>query len=212
MMPQSPPESLIEPLHQMMNALIAKELMRHLDMNVNISVAFALIIKSMTLKKGITKVDDSSKSSSLLKSTITSTKKGNITMLNSYSAMDDKSEEDVEMVYDESANLQSAKTVGSFSDSTANVLNVEKIITMIKEKSKKLAIELQALIRTSMKKDNQSGSPVCWQFGEKVLMICAAKLKPNDRMSIIVYKYSKMVAHICETTSEMVFVTLACTD
>ncbi|GJV96986.1 hypothetical protein Tco_1548563 [Tanacetum coccineum] len=101
----------------MMNALIAKELIRHLDMNVNISVhdathSVALIIKSMMLKKGITKVDDSSKSSSLLKSTITSTKKGNITMLNSYSAMDDKSEEDVEMVYDESANLQSAKTVG----------------------------------------------------------------------------------------------------
>ncbi|GJZ42859.1 hypothetical protein Tco_0590114 [Tanacetum coccineum] len=69
-------------------------------------------------KKGVTKVGNSSKLSSLLKSTITSTKKGNITMSISYSTLDDESKEDIENVYDESANLQSTKIVGSSSTFT----------------------------------------------------------------------------------------------
>ncbi|GJV78718.1 phospholipase-like protein [Tanacetum coccineum] len=69
-------------------------------------------------------------------------------------------------------------------ESTAIVLNMEKIMRIIVEESEKLAIELQDLLLTSIRKDNQSGSPVCWKFGQKVLMICAAKLKPIDRRSI----------------------------
>ena len=62
----------------------------------------------------------------------------------------------------------------------------------------------------------QIASPVCWQFGKKALMICAAKLKLHlpdmvRDMSIAVYDYAQMVAHVCKTASEdnvMVFVTL----
>nr|GEW72402.1 zinc knuckle CX2CX4HX4C [Tanacetum cinerariifolium] len=71
-------------------------------------------------KKGATNVDNASKSSFMLKNSDTSTKKGNITMSNSYSALDDESDEDVENVYDGSANLfQSTKTGGSSSTFTA---------------------------------------------------------------------------------------------
>ncbi|GJT72152.1 zinc knuckle CX2CX4HX4C containing protein [Tanacetum coccineum] len=70
--------------------------------------------------KGAINVGNSSKSSSLLKTKITSTKKGNITMSNSYSALDDEDDEEVENVYGESANIfQSTKTVGSSSTFTA---------------------------------------------------------------------------------------------
>ncbi|GJU33083.1 zinc knuckle CX2CX4HX4C containing protein [Tanacetum coccineum] len=70
-------------------------------------------------KNGATNASNSSKSSSLLKTTFTSTKKGNITMSNSYSALDDEDDEEVENVYDESDNIfQSTKTVRSSSTFT----------------------------------------------------------------------------------------------
>ncbi|GKD18059.1 zinc knuckle CX2CX4HX4C containing protein [Tanacetum coccineum] len=78
-------------------------------------------------KKGATNLGNASKSSSMsknqsLKATVTSTKEGNITMSNSYAALDDESKEDVENVYDESANLlHSLKTGGSSSTFTAVV-------------------------------------------------------------------------------------------
>ncbi|GKF03914.1 hypothetical protein Tco_0034582, partial [Tanacetum coccineum] len=60
-------------------------------------------------KKGATNVGSSSKSPSMLKAT--SMKEGNITMSNSYEALNDESDEDVENVYEESANLfASSKT------------------------------------------------------------------------------------------------------
>ncbi|GKD89795.1 hypothetical protein Tco_1365302 [Tanacetum coccineum] len=75
--------------------------------------------------KGATNLGNASKSSSmlknqLLKATVTSTKEGNITMSNSYAAFGDKSEEDIENVYDKSANLlHSSKTGGISSTFTA---------------------------------------------------------------------------------------------
>ncbi|GKF47647.1 phospholipase-like protein, partial [Tanacetum coccineum] len=78
---------------------------------------------------------------------------------------------------------------------------------MIIEKNEELAHVLQDLIITCLKKDNQIASPVCWQFGKKALMVCAAKLKlrlpdMEQDMSIAVYDYEQMVAYICKTTSE----------
>ncbi|GJR70496.1 hypothetical protein Tco_0016561 [Tanacetum coccineum] len=71
-------------------------------------------------KKGVTKVGNSSKSSSMTKATITSTKKGNIATSNPYSALEDESDEDVKNIYDESANLvQSTKISESSSTFTA---------------------------------------------------------------------------------------------
>ncbi|GJW49836.1 hypothetical protein Tco_0091187 [Tanacetum coccineum] len=58
-------------------------------------------------KKGVTNPGNTSTSSSMLKNqlNVAFDKEGNITMSNSYAALDDESEEDVENVYDESANL-----------------------------------------------------------------------------------------------------------
>ncbi|GKD03928.1 phospholipase-like protein, partial [Tanacetum coccineum] len=84
---------------------------------------------------------------------------------------------------------------------------MENILSMIIEKNEELAHVLRDLIITCLKKDNQVASPLYWQFGKKALMICAAKLKlrlPDMAryMSIAVYDYAQMVAHICKTASE----------
>ncbi|GJW09419.1 hypothetical protein Tco_1575246 [Tanacetum coccineum] len=74
-------------------------------------------------KKGATNVGNASKSSSMLKSTGTSSKKDNITMSNSYYALENEEEEDeehVENMYDESANLfPNSKTCESSSFTAA---------------------------------------------------------------------------------------------
>ncbi|GKC49307.1 zinc knuckle CX2CX4HX4C containing protein [Tanacetum coccineum] len=70
-------------------------------------------------KKGVTNVGNTSQSSSMLKTTGNSSKKDNLSMSNSFSALNDEEEddeEDVENVYDESANLiQNTKAGGSSS-------------------------------------------------------------------------------------------------
>ncbi|GKG19133.1 hypothetical protein Tco_0376232 [Tanacetum coccineum] len=59
-------------------------------------------------KKGATYMGNTSQSSSMLKTTGNSSKKDNLSMSNSFSALNDEEEddeEDVEIVHDESANL-----------------------------------------------------------------------------------------------------------
>ncbi|GKF85442.1 hypothetical protein Tco_0253269, partial [Tanacetum coccineum] len=75
-------------------------------------------------KKGSTNVGNTSKSSSMVKFTGNSSKKGNITTSNSYSALENDEEEDeehVENVYDESANLFPNSKLGESSTSTVDV-------------------------------------------------------------------------------------------
>ncbi|GJY38229.1 hypothetical protein Tco_0424593 [Tanacetum coccineum] len=70
-------------------------------------------------KKGATHVGTASKSSSMLKTTSSASKKDNIATSNSYSAFYDE-EEDVENVYDKTANLfPNSKTSGSSSFTVA---------------------------------------------------------------------------------------------
>ncbi|GJS01239.1 hypothetical protein Tco_0317747 [Tanacetum coccineum] len=70
-------------------------------------------------KKGTTNVGNASKSSTMLKTTVTYTMNDKIPVSNPYSALDKESEEEVENMYDESANLlQSKKTGGSSSTFT----------------------------------------------------------------------------------------------
>ncbi|GJX67210.1 zinc knuckle CX2CX4HX4C containing protein [Tanacetum coccineum] len=75
-------------------------------------------------KKGVSNTSSTSKSPSLSKNqtskvTVPSSLEDNIVMSNSYAALDEESDEDVENVYDESANLlHSTQTGGSSSTST----------------------------------------------------------------------------------------------
>nr|GEW95944.1 hypothetical protein [Tanacetum cinerariifolium] len=83
-----------------------------------IRVEYERKLTSSAPKKGYTNVGNASKSTSRLTTTITSSKNDNIITSNSYSALND--EEEVENVYDESANLfTNTKTGGSSSFTVA---------------------------------------------------------------------------------------------
>ncbi|GJS80586.1 zinc knuckle CX2CX4HX4C containing protein [Tanacetum coccineum] len=71
-------------------------------------------------KKGVSKLVSTSKSPSMSKNqppkvTVPSSKEDNIPMSNSYAALDEESDEDVENVYDESANLLHSTQIGGSS-------------------------------------------------------------------------------------------------
>ncbi|GJS95540.1 hypothetical protein Tco_0802508 [Tanacetum coccineum] len=71
-------------------------------------------------KKGTTYVGYTSQSTPMLKTTGNSSKKDNLSMSNSFSALNVEEEEDVKNVYDESANLiQNTKASGSSSFTAA---------------------------------------------------------------------------------------------
>nr|GEW21534.1 zinc knuckle CX2CX4HX4C [Tanacetum cinerariifolium] len=83
-------------------------------------------------KKGVTNVGNTSQSSFMLKATGKSSKKDNISMSNSFSALNDEEdddEEDVENVYDESTNIIQVEVYIS------RLLLVEKLICLETSKS-----------------------------------------------------------------------------
>ncbi|GKA06998.1 hypothetical protein Tco_0686222 [Tanacetum coccineum] len=79
-------------------------------------------VTTSTPNKGATNLGNASKPSSMKNqlpmATITSTKEGKIKMSNSYATLGDESKENVENVYDDSANLFHSKTGGSSSTFT----------------------------------------------------------------------------------------------
>ncbi|GKD18092.1 hypothetical protein Tco_1207250 [Tanacetum coccineum] len=73
------------------------------------TVRYALKATTSTPNKGTTNVGNAFKPSTILKTTVTSTMNDNIPVSNPYFALDEESEEEVENVYDESANLLQSK-------------------------------------------------------------------------------------------------------
>ncbi|GJY58284.1 hypothetical protein Tco_0458176 [Tanacetum coccineum] len=88
--------------------------------SVKQTVSFEPKVTGNVPKKGAIILGSASKSSSILKNQplkaiIHPTNVGNITMSNSYVALDDESEEDVENMYDESTNLLNSTKTGESS-------------------------------------------------------------------------------------------------
>ncbi|GJW90259.1 phospholipase-like protein [Tanacetum coccineum] len=215
--PQPPSKLIIKPLHPIINALISKGLVKHPDMNVNMSVACCICEILRITAPNVPYNHEQLKE--YFEVVVTSFEKlcsvsggyyGKMTrVLEVFSKarlpvlMLDLQMEGHRLI----VRLFKHFLNVSDSNSTAIVLYMENIMSMIIEKNEELAHVLQALVITSLKKDNQIASPVCWQFGKKALMICAAKLKLHlpdmaRDMSIAVYDYPQMVAQICKTASE----------
>nr|GEX69157.1 hypothetical protein [Tanacetum cinerariifolium] len=94
------------------------------SMSVKQNVRYKPKATTSAPKKGVTNVGNTSQSSSMLKTTGNSFKKDNLSMSNSFSALNDKEEddeEDVENVYDESAKLIQNTKAGGRSSFTAAV-------------------------------------------------------------------------------------------
>ncbi|XP_071697055.1 uncharacterized protein [Rutidosis leptorrhynchoides] len=181
---QQSSKAMIKALHPIIQALIAEPLLRHPDMNVNISVVCCIceIIRFMAPDAP---PYDHQHMKEFFEALVTSIEKQSSTCGGYYGRMTrvllifSKSRLPVMML-----DLQLEELVGrlfkqfltfdDFNDSYT-VLKMEKIMTMIIEESEK-ALELEALIITTLEK---IASPSCWRLGKKVLKKCAAKLRPH---------------------------------
>ncbi|MFS7911830.1 putative sister chromatid cohesion protein Pds5 [Helianthus anomalus] len=214
---QSPSKSINDALKPIIEGIFAKELVRHADMNVNISVACCIseIMRIMSPKNPYN--DEQTKD--LFEMVVNTFEKLSFANGGRYAKMSKvlKTFSTIRLwvlMLDLKLDghglivrlFKQFLTVAN-SNSSAIVFEMEKIMTMIIDEHKELTPELLRLIVTTMERDNQITSHVCWKLGEKVLMNYAAHRMPNlpemgQDMSIALYDYSKMVAHICDTALE----------
>nr|XP_043622837.1 uncharacterized protein LOC122594451 [Erigeron canadensis] len=194
-------------LDPMIEALMAKQLVRHPDMQVNISVA-CCVCEIMRIMAPETPSNDEQFKDFFEMVVSTFEKLSSVPgrcyatmtkVLNIFSNI-----RLPVLLLDPEAHIRLFKQFLTVADSNSSaiVLKMEKIMTMIIEESKCLAPELVALLVTSVKKDNQIASPVCWQLGVKILTNCADHIKPHlpnivRNMGIDHHDYSEMVACIC---------------
>ncbi|KAL6012141.1 hypothetical protein ACLOJK_002619 [Asimina triloba] len=84
---------------------------------------------------------------------------------------------------------------------------METIMTMVLEESESIPLELISCLLASVKKDNQDTSPIPFKLGEKVISNCSVKLKSYlirevESAGISLDDYSKVVTSICQEKSE----------
>lgn len=212
---QLPSESMKYALHPIIEALIAKELVRHHDTDVNILVACCIceILRIMAPNtpynhqqmKGFFEL--ATMSFEKLSSSSGGCYTKMIKVLKTFSnvrlpvlMMDLQLDKLVVRLFKQFL-------IVADSNSCEVVHEMEKIMTMIIEESEKPKVELVGLLVMSVRNCNQIKSPGCWQLGEKVLKNCATQLKPHlvdfvRKMGIPLLNYSKMLAHICNGVTE----------
>ncbi|GJX51622.1 phospholipase-like protein, partial [Tanacetum coccineum] len=181
---QRPPsKAMVKVLHPIIQALIAEKLVRHPDVNVNISVVCCIceIIRMMAsapyshehmkefFELLVTSFEKQSSAAGGYRGKMTKVleifRKARLPAM----MLDLHVEGLVVRLFKQF--LTSAD-----SNTSDTLLEMEKIMTMIIVESGELALDLKALIITTLDKID---SPVCWQLGERVLLNCAAKLQPR---------------------------------
>ncbi|GJY77149.1 phospholipase-like protein [Tanacetum coccineum] len=205
---QMPSESMKYALQPVIRALIAKQLLRHPDMEVNISVA-CCICEVFTIMVRKTPYDDEQMKDFFELFVITFEKLSSESggcfdkMIKVLRTLD-SCKFSVKM-----CNLQldglivrlfrQFLTVAD-SNSADVVIKMKNIMTMIIEKSEMLNRELVDLLVTSVRKENKIASPVCWQLGGEVLKNCATHLKPHLDEKVVKEVYSSLTETIPSTT------------
>ncbi|PON99217.1 Armadillo-type fold containing protein [Trema orientale] len=81
--------------------------------------------------------------------------------------------------------------------------SMETIMTLVLEESEDISLELLTPILDSVKNDNEDVLPISRKLGERVLELCAVKVKPYlvqavRDLGISLDDYSKVVATICQ--------------
>ncbi|WCJ40393.1 hypothetical protein M5689_021312 [Euphorbia peplus] len=87
-------------------------------------------------------------------------------------------------------------------DSHTLYLAMETIMTLIINESEDISVGLVTSLLASVRKDNQSVSPIAWKLGKNVITNCAAKLKPYlkevlESENIAKDDYGLFVASLC---------------
>ncbi|XP_071698446.1 uncharacterized protein [Rutidosis leptorrhynchoides] len=179
-MVQQPSKMMIKELNPTIQALIDKGLVRHPDMNVNISVV-CCICDIIRLMPRDAPPYDHQHMKEFFEALVTSFEKQSeggycdkmTRVLNLFSFS--KSRLPVIMLdvqVEEELVGRLFKHFLTFADSN-NEHKMEKIMTMIMEGSGE-ALALEALITATIEKVNKIASPICWRLGQRVLKNCAA--------------------------------------
>nr|GEU60897.1 phospholipase-like protein [Tanacetum cinerariifolium] len=184
---QTPSESMKYAMHPIIEALVAKDLLRHPDMDVNISVACCIceVLRIMDDNASYNEeqMKDFFELAVITFEKLSSASGGCYAKLFkvlktlsglSYSVL----ESDLRL---NGLIVRLFKQFITVADSNTFdvVLMMRQIMTTIIEESEPLNLELVDLLVMSVRKENQITSPVCWQLGDKILRKCAAKLKPH---------------------------------
>ncbi|KAL5063404.1 hypothetical protein RYX36_025141 [Vicia faba] len=94
------------------------------------------------------------------------------------------------------------------SNHPSNVIeSMENVMTGILDESEDISMDLLRPLLDSVKKENQTISPICWTLGEKVITNCAFKLKPYLMQAVVssgrtLDMYPQIVTSICQNQPE----------
>ncbi|GJR63363.1 phospholipase-like protein [Tanacetum coccineum] len=166
-------ESMKYAMRPIIEALVAKELLRHPDMNVNISVACCIC--------DVLRIMDDNAPYNVIEQI-----KYNLSEL-SFKFKVPKTLSHLPYSLLKSDLLLKGLIVRLFkqfltsadSNSYRAVFKMKQIMIIIIEQSELLDLKLVDLLVTSVRKENQITSPASWKLGNEVLEKCAAKLKSH---------------------------------
>ncbi|KAJ1429183.1 Armadillo-type fold [Sesbania bispinosa] len=98
------------------------------------------------------------------------------------------------------------RTIRSNHPSNA-IRSMESIMTLVLLESEEISPDLLRPLLDSVRKENQTISPISWTLGEKVISNCAIKLKPYLKIAVessgrALHEYAQIVISICQSQSE----------
>lgn len=209
---QAPSSSMQEALLPSMGALISDELLRHSDVDVNISVASCI--------SEITRITapDTPYNDEIMKEIF----QLNVVAFGKLSHVSGRCYSKALHILNSTASVQSFFLMMDmeFDDLVAEMFhqflstirsnhphdvfqNMEKIMTKVIEESEEVSVELLSLLLSNVKKENLNVSPISWKLGEKIFNNCAGILKAflpgmMQSMSLDPENYAQVVASICQ--------------
>ncbi|WOK92136.1 hypothetical protein Cni_G00827 [Canna indica] len=214
---QSPKQSMSNALWPSMRALVAKELLGHLDMDVKVAVASCLseitritapeapydddLMKELfqRIVQAFENLDDISSRSFSKRVSILET----VAKVRSCVVMLDlECDSDILAMFH-----HFLKTIRP-NHSEKVFSSMETIMTLVLEESEDISSELLQCLLDSVKIDNKDILPVVRRLGEKVISNCAGKLKPylmelSQSSGTPLNEYGKVVASICQQNPDV---------
>ncbi|KAJ7951975.1 Sister chromatid cohesion protein PDS5-like B-B [Quillaja saponaria] len=214
---QAPPRSMQEALLPLMKALVSTELFKHLDENVKISVASCI-----TEITRITAPDapyDDEQMKEIFQLTVSAFRKLSHVSSRCYAK--------AVSILDTIARIRSCLVmldlecdelvIEMFQHFLISIrpnhphavfLAMETIMTTVLDESEEISSELLRPLLDSVRKENQTISPISWNLGEKVITNCAAKLKPYLMEAVqstgkALDDYAPIVTSICQNGAEI---------
>ncbi|PWA64622.1 phospholipase-like protein [Artemisia annua] len=204
---QMPPESTKHAMQPAIKKLIATELLRHPDVEVNISVAGCIceVFRIM-----VHELYNDEKMKDFFELVVITFEKLSATSGGCYDKMTKvlrtlSSGNFSVMMCDLQLDGLIVRLFKQFltvadSNSAVVVIKMKQIMAMIIEKTELPNHKLVDLLVNSVREDNKTSSPVCWQLGRDVLMKCAAQLKPHLPKKVAEEFYSPLMETIPSTT------------